>query len=207
MTTTANGISVVIPAFNASRYIAEAIDSTLAQSLDRPLEVIVVDDGSTDDTAEVLAPYDSRIRILGQKNDGVSSARNLGIERCKYNLIALLDADDRMNPGRLTAQASALETRADAVLSFTSVELIDSNGRFLERQPKIVSDVSAGDEGMTSRLFRHNFITTSSVMFKRDIVLEAGGFNPRLRYSEDFDLWLRLSLRGNFIATPSRLLI
>lgn len=205
MTQKSKGITVVIPTFNGASYLSEAIASALSQSADRPIQVIVVDDGSTDNTHELMSRYGSRITAIHKENGGVSSARNLGISRAKYPLVALLDADDRMNPGRLAAQAAALELSESAVLCCSSVEFIDSKGKLLEAQPMPLSSDPPLRESITRRLFQRNFVSTSSVMIRRDAVMEAGGFDETLHYSEDFDLWLRLSLAGQFIILADRL--
>jgi len=125
-------VSVIIPAYNGAAFLPEAIDSVLAQDYE-PLEILVVDDGSTDDTHDVLRPYAPRIRYFYQENRGPSAARNLGIERARGDLIAFLDADDRWLPGKLAAQVAALGTQSAAALVHTDVLFWDPTRGSRER--------------------------------------------------------------------------
>lgn len=198
-------ISVIIPAFNASRFIAQAIESVLNQDYKGIVQLIIIDDGSTDDTVEVLKNYANQVFIIQKPNGGVSSTRNVGLKAAQHDFVALLDADDVMKPGRLAAQAAALAATPEAVLCYSSVEFIDDSGNLLESQPKLLSEPSDTSNTTTKRLFDRNFITTSSVMFRRSPVLAINGFNEKLNFSEDCDLWLRLSQSGQFILLPQRL--
>lgn len=200
-----SGVSVIIPAYNAARYICHAIDSTLNQETEFPVEIIVINDGSTDDTARVLQMYRSRIKVIDTPNHGVSSARNVGINSANCELIALLDADDRMNAGRLAAQASGLQGNPKAVLSCSSIELIDDRGNLIEEQPKPIAHRPDTHGNITSHIFSRNFIATSSVMLRRSTVSAINGFSEQLSHSEDCELWLRLSLLGEFIFLEERL--
>lgn len=178
-------ISVVIPAFNSGQWIAQTVESVLAQTV-QPSEIIVVDDGSTDDTRRRLAPYMDRIRYLLQANQGVAVARNSGIAAATGELIAFLDADDLWHPQKLEIQLRAMADHPRLGLLGT--------GAFDLPAP---AAAEAGPCGLSMvpwrRLVVKNVFTTSSVMVRRDVLNKVGCFDPELRGPEDFDLWLRIA--------------
>ena len=151
-------ISVIIPVFNTERYVAEAIDSVLVQD-HSPLEILVVDDGSTDGTAEILTKYGSTIRYLHQPNQGTGSARNLGVRAATGSHLAFLDADDRWPPGRLGRQLAVFAESAevDAVFGpsrqFHSPEL----GEDLRRRIDIRGEVTAAPSVTAALITRDAF--------------------------------------------------
>ncbi len=155
-------ISVVIPAYNAARFLPRCLGSVFAQTL-KPLEVIVVDDGSTDDTTTIAASLGAT--ILRRCNGGVSAARNTGIGGATGEWIALLDADDLWAPTKLERQASLI--RDDTVLIYTGVRSFDSQGDRGE-QPAL-------DPLSARKILRHcNPITTSSVLVRREVLRREG---------------------------------
>lgn len=178
--------SVVIPAYNQSRWLGEAIASALAQD-PPPMQVIVVDDGSTDDTDAVISPFRDRIELIRQENQGVAAARNRGMERATGQWIAFLDADDRWRPGHLGTLARAALENPDAGLIFTGAVVIDREGRELKKRPGRL-----GSDPFTSLLLE-NTITTSSAAVNRPCLETTGMFLPGLRAGEDWDLWLRIA--------------
>ena len=191
------GISVVIPAYNAARYVTATLDSVLTQQTDCAVECIVVDDGSQDDTVARVRAYGPRVTLIEQANAGPSAARNRGLAASAFPLVALIDADDLMAPRRLEQQAAALEADPATVLCHSACQLIDEHGQPVPSQDSLTDDPSfSGD--VCTRLFRANFVWLSSVMLRKQTFMEAGAFDTRIRYCEDYEAWLRLSLNGRF---------
>ena len=185
--------TAIIPAYNAEGFIRAAIDSILAQT--RPVdEIIVVDDGSKDNTRAVVESYGERVTFVQQANGGPSVARNNAAQRAKSSLIAFLDADDEWEPRKLELQTEAFEKHPDAVLSYTALLMLEPDGREWV-QPAVAA------ESLAKKLrFGNPSILPSCVMMPRQALLDSGGFVTNLRGSEDWDLWLRLQKRGPFLA-------
>lgn len=187
-------VSVVIPAYNYGQYLKEAIESVLAQTSGE-LECIVVDDGSTDNTREVVEAFqDPRVRYEPKPNGGLSSARNWGIQKARHDYVAFLDADDRWLPGfldRVMRAFSEVEERCGAVA--TAAHRIDEHGRRVEG-----SKFTFGATGeLTFRDFcLRNKPLSTSIVARRQALMECGAFDESLRSSEDRDYWLRLTARG-----------
>jgi len=195
-------ISVIIPAFNHAAYLAQGIDSVLAQTLP-PAEVVVVDDGSTDATPAVLAPYAGRIRVLRQANAGVSAARNRGAAEARGDWLAFMDADDAWEPDRLETMAAFRRDHPDVRVVATAARVMDAagspTGSILPRgaPPDRITtlDLLTEDKGS---------INSAGVLVDRGEFLETGGFDRDLAAVADCDMWLRLSRRGpiGFVARP-----
>jgi glycosyltransferase involved in cell wall biosynthesis len=186
-------VTVVIPAFNAEPYIGDALASVRDQTL-TDLEVILVDDGSTDGTiAEAKRSAGSLdLTIVCQKNAGPSAARNAGIRRARGRHCAFLDADDTMLPELLAAQAELLDADPEVGLVLTDVMTFDERGT-IHASRWSLSDPVAGS--VLDRLLLDNFITTSAVMAPTKYLCEAGLFPEDRRVAEDYELWLRLASR------------
>jgi glycosyltransferase involved in cell wall biosynthesis len=186
-------ISVVIPAYNAERHIGEALASIRDQDR-RDVEVIIVDDGSTDDTLLVAEQFASGLDlvIVRQANAGPAAARNAGIRRARGQYCAFLDADDRMLPGRLSSQVELLGANPELGLVHTDLMTFDDTG-IIHRSRRVFSDPCGGM--VLHRLLLDNFITTSTVMAPTARLLEVGLFGEGRRVSEDFELWLRMAAR------------
>jgi glycosyltransferase involved in cell wall biosynthesis len=181
-------ISVVIPAFNAALFLPRCLQSVFSQTL-RPAEVIVVNDGSTDDTAEVAVALGAR--VVSRPNGGLSAARNTGIQNASGDWIALLDADDMWAPDKLRRQADCI--RAETVLVYTGIRIFDDNGVREERPA--TNAVSA------RKILRYsNPITPSTALVRRDVVSRDGGFREDIRACEDWEMWVRLQRLGQFEA-------
>jgi hypothetical protein len=183
-------VSVVVPCYNAERYLASALESALAQE-GVALEVLVADDGSSDGTTEVLARYSDRVQVLHQDHRGPSAARNACLQAARGDYVALLDADDRYRPGKLARQAAALDTRPDVGLVYTGWNVIDDEGSPLPDQ-----GWSREEGDVRRRLLLGNLAHPVAVMLRRAPAIEAGGFDESIQVNEDWDLFLRLALRG-----------
>lgn len=187
-------ISIVTPAYNAETYLAETVRSVLAQTF-ADFEMLIVDDGSTDRTAEIalsFAEQDSRIRVLRQVNAGISGARNAALAKSTAPVLALLDSDDIWFPTYLEQQVRTLETHPHA--SVVSANAINFGGPFdglpLRRVPPVVQPISL------QTLIEHEDSVCIMSVFRRELCERIGGFDPSLRSSEDYDFWLRAAVAG-----------
>ncbi len=195
-------ISVVIPTYNRARFLPSAVASVRAQSYPCD-EILIVDDGSSDDTPEVVATFGPGVRLIRQINAGPAAARNRGIDEARGDLVAFLDTDDRWLPGKLAAQVRLFRREpalgmvcADmAIENDVGIRLVESN--FVLRG--LQHDFAALDgrplPDAPRRLLEVNFVNTSTVVAKRQLLLALGGFDTRLRYGEDLELWLRIAAR------------
>ena len=192
-------VSVVIPAYNAVATLEAAIASVRHQAYS-PIEILLVDDGSTDASPEVirrLAVAD--LRAFRQPNRGVSAARNTGIREARGELIAFLDADDEWLPGKLARQVEFLSLRPEVGLVYTLIEQVDADGRITGVRPwKPGRDDYA-------HLYHSNRIATSSVLVRRELLLRAGLFDESIRVTQDYDLWLRIAAISPFAGIPEPL--
>jgi glycosyltransferase involved in cell wall biosynthesis len=184
-------VSIVIPCYNHARFLPDAIRSALTQSHD-DVEVIVVDDGSTDDSARVAEGRG--VRVVRQANQGLAAARNTGLAVSTGNMLIFLDADDRLRPDAARAGMAALQRRPDAMLALGRCLLIDEFGTPLAtEQPRVTS-------GFYEELLRRNYIWTPAlVAFRRRIFDEVGGFDPRVNPSADYDMYLRIARHHEFV--------
>ncbi|BBO91457.1 glycosyltransferase family 2 protein [Desulfosarcina ovata] len=180
-------VSVVLPTYNRAWTVRSAIDSVLNQDY-TALELIVVDDGSTDGTADLLADYGTQIQVIRQSNQGVSAARNAGIQAAEGNLIALLDSDDAWLPGKVAAQVDFFSRHPDALICQTE-ELWIRNGARVNPGKR-----HRKEGGMIfERSLELCLVSPSAVMLHRSLLDEVGGFDPDLPACEDYDLWLRIA--------------
>ncbi len=181
-------VGVVIPAYNRAHLLGRALDSALAQTLP-PRQIIVVDDGSTDGSAALLAAY-ADIIVLRQENRGVSAARNFGIRHCDCDWIALLDSDDEWLPEKLEAQFEAWREQPEHRLIHCD-EIWIRDGRRVNPAQR--------HRKRGGRIFEHCLplcvISPSAAVIQRGLLEEAGGFNEALPACEDYDLWLRICSR------------
>jgi len=188
-------VSVVIPAYNYAHFLPEAMASVLAQT-GAELELIVVDDGSTDSTPEVCARCtDPRFRAVRQPNAGLSAARNTGIREARHPYIAFLDADDRWQPGFLAAVLREFHRLGPAFAAVgTGCSRMNADGQLLP-PPRL--NFARTEELTTASFCLRNRPLSSSVVVRRDVFAECGNFDPTLRSSEDRDMWIRLTARGH----------
>jgi glycosyltransferase involved in cell wall biosynthesis len=177
----------LIGCWNNASTLPRAIESILNQTL-RELELIVVDDGSTDETPAIVEGYDDeRLRYLPIEHIGIARSLNFGIERANTDVVALQDADDWSLPTRLERQLAVLEEHPDAAAVGCWMDDVDGLERPLRpRQPRVSGDI-------TDVLRRFNPIPGTCGMFRRHAALEVGGFDPRFRYAADYALWSRLA--------------
>jgi len=196
-------VSVIMPVFNGSATIGEALESLEAQTY-RDFEVVVVDDGSTDDTAEICRGRPG-LRLIDQGNRGTAAARNVGIRAARGELIAFLDQDDLWSPGRLAAQVPILEDEADVGLVFSNFEAF---GDLSEHKGKRFDDAKVAERISEGRafasLFRKNLIHPATVLVRRACLDEVGLFDESI-YFEDYDLWLRIARRFPIRYVPAPL--
>lgn len=199
-------VSIIIPTFNCALYIPETIESVLEQTY-KDFEIIVIDDGSTDNTKEVLKPYIERgiVEYIYQKNQGVAAARNNGIISSKGDYIAFLDADDLWMPDKIRQQVQAFQQYAEAGLAFTDYLKFDEsavilqsatadNGRvqsWVNKHKGSASDLAHG--WIYRESLWGNCMHTSSVIVRRDIFQEVGLFDGTFKTCEDYDLWFRIA--------------
>ena len=201
-------VSVVIPTYNRAGFLCEAIDSALAQT-GVDLEVIVVDDGSTDDTESVMSAYDDpRIRYIRQENAGAAVARNTGIFAASKPWVALLDSDDVWLPGKLAGQFDDLAKHPDVIAHMTNVD-INRPGMpktDLVRHRRIEALFPAGktrrfDAPLIFNV-RHNFMRLQSLLVRTDVLHKIGGFDQTTTYFEDTELANRIALEGPWLVSP-----
>lgn len=197
-------VSIVIPAYNCAWCIDRALDSVAAQSF-RDYEVIVVDDGSTDNTAAVLAARPEPLRVIRQANAGMSAARNAGIAAARGEFVAFLDSDDWWRPGKLAAQVELM--RADPELGFCSsaTELQSPDGQTVGEWgcPASTAGLVAQILGGVSAVAGG----ASSVLVRRALLEVLTGFDARLRGAEDTDMWIRLGAAGRYACLSEPLVV
>jgi glycosyltransferase involved in cell wall biosynthesis len=189
-------VSVVIPSYNRAALLPEAIETVLQQTYQH-FEIIVVDDESTDNTADIAKQYP--IRYIFQKNQGVSAARNTGILASKGEYIALLDSDDRFFPGALASGLSVLSSHPECMMATGDFSFMSEDGKWMRpsRKPFIKGDYY-------TNLLRSNFIEmTATCLFRRDVFDRIGLFNPTLGGGEDYDLYLRIVREFPIICHPT----
>jgi glycosyltransferase involved in cell wall biosynthesis len=195
---TAPPLSVLMPCFNAARTLQEALDSLKAQSF-TDFEIIAVDDGSTDDTAAILqaeAQEDARLRVFRLPHSGIVHALNAGLDACRASLVARMDADDISYPDRFGKQVQLLDSQPETgvagclVEGFPPAQVREGFRIYIDWLNSLVNP-----EDIRREIFVESPLAHPSVMFRRDLVLEAGGYQEH-GWPEDYDLWLRLYLRG-----------
>ena len=196
-------VSVIIPTYNRSKFVTKAINSVLAQTF-TDYEIIVIDDGSNDNTKEVLCSYDAKIKYIYQNNSGVSAARNAGIKKAKGKWIAFLDSDDEWTSEYLSWQMKQAEKYPRVFTHITNSITILPNGKkenhFLETKllPKFKKKSNILLERPFYIITKHLPWLMPSVIMRRDILLNTGLFNTHLTIAEDLDLIARMALKGPF---------
>lgn len=186
------GVSVIIPAYNYANFLPDAVDSVLGQGYPN-LELIIVDDGSTDNTAEVAARYGEKIRYVWQKNAGLPAARNTGIRHAKFSILCFLDADDRLGAGLIR---KGVETFASLPPEFGIVAFrtcyMNPEG-VLQPTKNLVGNI--GEEITGRDIILKTRFGTTGLCARREVFDECGFFDETLRSSEDRDMWIRIASR------------
>jgi GT2 family glycosyltransferase len=183
--------SIAIAAYQAEPFVAKAIESALAQTLPAQ-EIVVVDDGSTDGTAEAVEPYHDRVVFLQKENGGEGSAKNAAARAATGDFVALLDADDTYLPGRLEALGRLAAARPDLDIVTTDA-LVEADG---ERTRRVYAEASRfAVDDQRSAILRGNFICGHCAI-RREAFLGAGGFDESIRYTADWDCWIRMIFAG-----------
>lgn len=199
----APAITVLMPAYNAAVYIGEAIRSVLQQSFTN-FELLVINDGSTDNTENIVRNFsDERIRLINQPHSGVAAALNLGLLNAAAPLIARFDADDICYPQRLQRQYDFLQANPGFVLVGSDVNYADKNAEHLYRY----SNAAYTNEAIKAYILSGCPFIHSSVMYKKDIALELGGYDVRAHTFEDYRLWIQFVTRGKVCNLPEPLVM
>lgn len=196
-------VDIIIPAYNAAKYLPDALDSVAAQEFD-DWQIVLVDDGSTDNTAEVIAPYRERfgakMTYVRQTNRGLPAARNTAIRNSSSEYLALLDADDVWLPCRLAESVRALREHPNAGVAYGGITLIDSEGR--PGQSFLGDEKNANPKIATEIYTREIHLPCPTVTFRRRCVEQVGLFDESMRATEDRDMWLRIAQRWDAIFVP-----
>lgn len=184
-------VSVVTPTYNRDRFLPDAVASVLAQT-SHDLELIIVDDGSTDDTRKVLEPFlaDSRVRYFYQENQGQSQARNLALEHAGGEFIAFLDSDDVWAPDKLEKQLAVLKANPEVDIVHGDEAMIDEQGEVISLQ-----NMRRYSGRITRYLLADNSVSITTALVRRRCFDEMGGFDTSVGVADDYELWLRFSAR------------
>ncbi len=191
-------VSVVIPNYNHTRYLGSAIQSVINQTY-QDIEIIVVDDGSTDGCAEVVSGFCGRVRYIRQENQGLAGARNTGIRAASGKLVGLLDADDQWLPEFLERMVALALLHPNAAAYYCCARAMDEASRDL---PQVFGRPPRSSQSLYETLLRASFIIPSATVVRREAVVAADLFDKNLRSCEDWDLWLRLLATHELVGTP-----
>ena len=191
-------VSVVTPTYNRARFLPDAVSSVLAQTY-ADLELIIVDDGSVDQTRKVLEPFfsDKRVRYFFQENQGQSHARNLALEKAKGDFIAFLDSDDLWARDKIDKQLAVLQENP-------SVDIVHGDEATIDQQGAIISldNMKRYSGRITRYLLVDNSVSITTALVRRSCFDEMGGFNTSVGVADDYELWLRFSSRYLFHYEP-----
>ncbi|MEM9417716.1 MAG: glycosyltransferase family 2 protein [Planctomycetota bacterium] len=192
-------LSVLMAAYNAERYVAETLRSVLSQTYE-DFELVIVDDGSTDGTAQILEAFatsDPRVRVITGPNAGVPQAANVGLAACRGEFVARIDADDIAKPRRFEVQLQYMKDH-DLVACGTWHDFIDEHGRLLKLLETPVDDATIQDMALRG----HGSICNPTSMFRRQALVDLGGYSEDMPVAEDLDCWLRLGEVGKLGNVP-----
>lgn len=184
-------VSVIIPAYNSERYVADAVRSVLAQSY-RPHEIIVVDDGSTDGTARALQPFAGAVRYLSQENRGEPAARNTGMRAATGEYVAFLDADDLWLPEKLALQMAYFAAHPSCAFVYSDMSTFDENG-VVDASVKVRFNITFPSGNIFRPLFRETLFGSGSVVFRKACLEKAGYFDEEFLVGSDYEMWLRIA--------------
>jgi len=187
-------VSIVVPAYNQGRFIAETIDSLLAQEYAHR-EIIVLDDGSTDETADVVREYGDRVRGVRHANMGENPTVNCGLELARGEVVAIVNADDPLLPGAIEAGVASLVADSTALAAYPDWVEIDPAGT-------VIRTVLLPDYDLRGMLLGFNVAVGPGVFLRRAALERVGGRNPGLRYTGDLDYWFRVAMLGGLRRIP-----
>lgn len=192
-------ISTIIATYNRADLLPQAIESVLSQSVNADLELVIVDDGSTDATDNVLQRYAHKpgVHIISQGNSGQATARERGFRESSGNLICFLDSDNRWKPGKLAQQLALMNEHPGVGVIYGENQFIDYKGNCIGRPT-----MKRYSGWITRHLLVDNCVNFNTAMVRREHMEQAGGFNPEIRIGDDYDLWLRMSPHCQFLYVP-----
>jgi glycosyltransferase involved in cell wall biosynthesis len=195
-------VAVITAAYDMEAFVAATIASVRAQTL-QAFEMIVVDDGSKDRTAEVVIGIgDPRVRLISIPNSGVSAARNRGLAACTAPLLVFLDADDLLTPDALARMVATLKARPEAVACFGHHVRIDEHGAPVDGdRPSALKRLPERDT-LRHLIAKNVIVNGGALCIRTAAARRVGGYDPRLRFSEDWEFWCRLAALGDFVALP-----
>ena len=200
-------ISVVIPTYNSSSYISRTLDSVLSQK-SLPYEIVIVDDGSSDNTIEVIEEYKKsnkdvleNIKVFQQKNMGAGAARNRAVKEATGEWIAFLDSDDIWMSGKMEAVKSSMEANPDANIIAHEEYAVDEKNMESRRLCSLHKGYDESKD-LFIQLYEGNLFSTSCMVIKKEIIERAGGFDETLRSAQDYDLWIRCGMYGKLFYIP-----
>lgn len=190
-------ISILTPVYNQERFIAETIESVISQEYPN-LEYMVIDDGSTDNTLDIIKTYDNKLKWQTQTNMGETATVNKGVSLLTGEIVGIINGDDPLLPGAVAAMAQCFSARPELVAVYPDWKMIDANGQLL-------SEMKTQDYDYTKMIRGHDCLPGPGCFFKRDIFLKLNGRDPSFRYTADFEFWLRAGLEGPFARIPQTL--
>lgn len=200
-------ISVIIPTYNSAAYIERTLDSVLSQC-ELPDEIVIVDDGSSDNTIKVLEEYEekhrdvfSNIRVFQQTNQGAGAARNRAVKEAHSEWIAFLDSDDIWMPGKLEAVKTVMKNYPDASIIAHDEYAVDEKDLEARQLCKLHERYDKSQD-LFIQLYQGNLFSTSCMVIRKEVIEKAGGFDESLRSAQDYDLWIRCSLNGKLHYIP-----
>jgi len=180
-------VSIIIPTYNRDKFITRALESVFNQTF-HDYEIIVVDDGSTDNTPEILKKYDGKIRTIRQNNQGISKSRNLGISQSNGKYIAFLDSDDYWVPEKLEEQVKILDSHPNVGIVYARMPIVNEQGAQVGMKPAGISG-----KNFKELLEVWGDLPTSSIMIRKECFDKAGVFDTSLATMEDIDMWIRIA--------------
>lgn len=191
-------ISVVINTYNSARFVRETINTVLKQTFS-DFELIIIDDGSQDETLELISTIqDSRIQVHAYANGGIAKSRNRGLSHASGEYIAYLDHDDLWHERKLEAQLAALALNPQATLAYSWLEIMDESGQFVRFGPQIKVSGQVYEKFLAKNLL----YTASNPLMRRDALVSIGGFDETIYGADDWDLFLRLAEKYEFVVSP-----
>ena len=194
-------ISILLPVFNVEKYLRQSIESILFNTF-KNFELVIVNDGSTDNTDSIIKSYkDPRINYLIKTNSGLIETLNYGLKKCSYPIVMRMDGDDVITENKIQKQLNYFN-KSGSVLTGTNGFLIDSEGKKIGS----VDLPTEHDQIIRSMLNMSSSFIHPSVMYYKDAVVKAGGYNPNFKHAEDFELFLKLSLLGKISNLNERLI-